>query len=86
MHEDQGSFNVCGLMDASIFEITCFGSGPVDEGPNQLTCPNECIKQDPAQITKKHYGLSTLTISCPNAMITAVGAVITKNWDGTILT
>ena len=35
MCENEGSFNVCGLMDTFVFEITRFGSGPMDEGPNQ---------------------------------------------------
>ena len=33
--ENQGSFYVRGLMDVSVFEITRFGSGSVNEDPNK---------------------------------------------------
>ena len=42
---DQGSFNVCELIDASVFGMIRFGSGPIDEGPNQPHRPNACMKQ-----------------------------------------
>ena len=43
-YDDQGSFDVRGLMDASVFKITRFVSGPEDEGLNQQRRPNECTK------------------------------------------
>ena len=42
--KNEGSFNVCGLMDVSVFEITRFGFGPADEGPNKPRRPNACAK------------------------------------------
>ena len=74
-------------MDASVFEIIRFGSGPVDEGPNQPRRTNACIKQRSIYTNhKKYHGLSALTISCHNGMNTVVGIVSARNWDETLLT
>ena len=33
--EDVGSFNMCGLMDVSVFETTRLGPGPGSEDPHR---------------------------------------------------
>ena len=43
--ENEGCFNTCGLIEISVLEVIRLGSGPVDEGHNQLRCPNACVKQ-----------------------------------------
>ena len=62
VYENEGSFNVCGLMDVSVIEVTLLGSGPDGEGPNRLRRPNAHIKQRSACTRhKKCHGLSILT-------------------------
>ena len=43
MHEDQGSFNACVLMDVPVFDTTRFGSRPACQVPNQPIRSNACI-------------------------------------------
>ena len=74
--ENQGPFNACGLKDASVFEITRFGSGPADKGPNQPRRSNSCIKQSSiCENHKKCHGLIALNISHLNGMSMITGAV-----------
>ena len=80
LRRDQGSFNVRGLMDVSVYEMTRFGSGPADEGSNQPRRPNTHIKQRSICANhKKYHGLSALTISFPNGMSTVIEIVSTRN-------
>ena len=84
---DQGSFNVCRLMDVLVYEISRFGSRPVDEGSKQPRCSNACIKQRLIYTNhKKYHRLSTLTISFPNRMSIVIRIVSARNQDSAILT
>ena len=87
IYQNEGSFNISGLMDVSVFEITRVGSGPVGEGTHQPRRPNWYIKQrSVCSAHKKFHGLSMLTVSFPNGMIAVVGVASSRNWDGTTLT
>ena len=45
MHENEGSFRTCGLMDESVFEATHLRSRTDREGPNNIRGPILYIKQ-----------------------------------------
>ena len=86
MHENQGYFNSCGLMDVSVFEITCFGSRPDTKRLNHPRQPNNHTKQRPIYAFHKTFSrLRALIISFPRGIITIVGEESARNWDGTAL-
>ena len=67
-------------MHASVFEVTRFGSGTVDEGPNHPRMPNAYTKhRSICTHHKKHHEISVLTIMFPNGMSMVIGVVSVRN-------
>ena len=80
VHTNENSFNICGLMGVTVYEITRWGSGPDGEEPN---CPRRLMNYPKQRSVccghEKFHGLSMLTISHPNGMSVVIGIVSTRN-------
>ena len=86
-YENEGTFNICGMLDASVYETCRPGSRPDREGPNFPRRENWCIKQrDFYDGHHKYHGIKALTVSFPNGMSTVIGIVSARPHDANILT
>ena len=86
MHENECSFNMHRSMGASVFEITCLGSGPYEEEPNMPRRPNWHIKKISIYTRHKNIMANVLTVSCLNSMNTFIRVVSARDWYRTVLT